>query len=95
MALQVTREHGMIPARAGVGLKADHYRTILETSPDIGFFEVHAENYSAPLSYCDPRSATAIRSRSTASVYPSGRIVPSIVRTCSGFAAGCSSLAAI
>jgi len=45
MALQVTREHGMIPARAGVGLKADHYRTILETSPDIGFFEVHAENY--------------------------------------------------
>jgi len=45
MALQVTREHGMIPARAGVGLKADHYRPILEKSPDIGFFEVHAENY--------------------------------------------------
>ena len=34
-----------IPARAGVGLKAQHYRTILETQPDIGFFEVHAENY--------------------------------------------------
>lgn len=34
-----------IPARAGVGLKADHYRTILETRPDMGFFEVHAENY--------------------------------------------------
>lgn len=34
-----------MPARAGVGLKAQHYRTILETSPDIGFFEVHAENY--------------------------------------------------
>ncbi|CAM5772298.1 hypothetical protein LMIY3S_03797 [Labrys miyagiensis] len=31
--------------RAGVGLKAEHYRTILETLPDIGFFEVHAENY--------------------------------------------------
>lgn len=34
-----------IPARAGVGLKAEHYRTILETRPDMGFFEVHAENY--------------------------------------------------
>jgi uncharacterized protein (UPF0276 family) len=34
-----------IPARGGVGLKAEHYRTILEQQPDIGFFEVHAENY--------------------------------------------------
>ncbi|QBR01633.1 DUF692 domain-containing protein [Paraburkholderia pallida] len=33
------------PPRAGVGLKADHYRTILETRPDVGFFEVHAENF--------------------------------------------------
>lgn len=35
----------VIPARAGVGLKADHYRVIIETRPNIGFFEVHAENY--------------------------------------------------
>lgn len=34
-----------LPKRAGVGLKAEHYRTILESRPDIGFFEVHAENY--------------------------------------------------
>lgn len=34
-----------IPPRAGVGLKAEHYRTILKNRPDIGFFEVHAENY--------------------------------------------------
>jgi uncharacterized protein len=34
-----------IPARGGVGLKAEHYRTIINTSPDVGFFEVHAENY--------------------------------------------------
>ena len=39
------RTRNEIPARAGVGLKAPHYRTILETQPDIGFFEVHAENY--------------------------------------------------
>lgn len=34
-----------LAARAGVGLKTEHFRTILETRPDIGFFEVHAENY--------------------------------------------------
>lgn len=34
-----------LPPRAGVGLKSEHYRTIIETRPDIGFFEVHAENY--------------------------------------------------
>ncbi|WP_420995041.1 DUF692 domain-containing protein [Cupriavidus sp. 30B13] len=34
-----------LPRRAGVGLKAEHYRTILASRPDIGFFEVHAENY--------------------------------------------------
>ena len=34
-----------IPARAGVGLKPEHYQDILETRPNIGWFEVHAENY--------------------------------------------------
>ena len=34
-----------IPARAGVGLKAPHYEVILGERPDIGWFEVHAENY--------------------------------------------------
>ena len=38
-------DHGVLPDRAGVSLKAEHYRAILETRPDIGFFEVHAENY--------------------------------------------------
>lgn len=37
--------HRDLPKRAGVGLKAEHYRTILEAQPNIGFFEVHAENY--------------------------------------------------
>lgn len=41
--------HGMgadpIPARAGVGLKSQHYRDILDGEPDIGWFEVHPENY--------------------------------------------------
>lgn len=34
-----------LPLRAGVGLKSEHYREILETGPDIGWFEVHPENY--------------------------------------------------
>ncbi len=34
-----------LPERAGLGLKPQHYSHILDTVPDIGFFEVHAENY--------------------------------------------------
>jgi uncharacterized protein (UPF0276 family) len=34
-----------IPARAGVGLKPEHYRDILDVWPDIGWFEVHPENF--------------------------------------------------
>ena len=35
----------VLPARAGVGLKPEHYAAILDGAPDVGFFEVHAENY--------------------------------------------------
>ncbi|AKA85043.1 DUF692 domain-containing protein [Pseudomonas synxantha] len=34
-----------LPLRAGLGLKTEHFTQVLETCPDIGFFEVHAENY--------------------------------------------------
>ena len=36
---------GGLPERAGVGLKSAHFREIVDTEPDIGFFEIHAENY--------------------------------------------------
>lgn len=36
---------GPIPPCAGVGLKPEHYRDILDSAPDIGWFEIHAENY--------------------------------------------------
>ena len=45
MPLPSTCAKDRIPARGGVGLKAEHYRTIVETLPDVGFFELHAENY--------------------------------------------------
>lgn len=36
---------GGLPARAGVSLKPSHFRDVLEARPEVGFFEVHAENY--------------------------------------------------
>ena len=36
---------GPIPASAGVGLKAQHFQDIFQAKPDLGWFEVHAENY--------------------------------------------------
>ncbi|MEP3049079.1 MAG: DUF692 domain-containing protein [Roseibium sp.] len=34
-----------VPLRSGAGVKPEHISEILQTAPDIGFFEVHAENY--------------------------------------------------
>lgn len=34
-----------LPARAGLGLKPQHFKDVLAQCPDIGFFEVHAENH--------------------------------------------------
>ncbi|OGB30322.1 MAG: hypothetical protein A3F78_09350 [Burkholderiales bacterium RIFCSPLOWO2_12_FULL_61_40] len=34
-----------LPPRVGLGLKPEHFRQIVETWPDLGFFEIHAENY--------------------------------------------------
>ena len=41
------REAMALPLRAGAGLKPEHYRAILDAAPDIGWFEIHAENYMA------------------------------------------------
>lgn len=38
-------DHKPVDARAGAGLKPEHYGIILSERPDVGFFEVHAENY--------------------------------------------------
>lgn len=35
----------LLPRRAGVGLKAAHYEPVIRDRPDVGWFEVHAENY--------------------------------------------------
>ena len=63
--------NGSIPPRAGVGLKPEHYRDILDGWPDIGWFEIHAENYMGeggpPHAYL-----TAIRERYPLSLHGVG-----------------------
>ncbi len=38
-------EKQRIPPLAGVGLKAQHYRNIIDEKPSLGWFEIHPENY--------------------------------------------------
>ena len=40
-----TAKYNTLPLRAGAGLKPEHIKDILATRPEMGFFEVHAENY--------------------------------------------------
>jgi uncharacterized protein (UPF0276 family) len=51
------RPEGPIPAKAGIGLRAKHYKEIVSSLPDIGWFEGHSENYFAeggqPLYYLE------------------------------------------
>ncbi|MCK0509437.1 DUF692 domain-containing protein [Aromatoleum anaerobium] len=46
-----------IPRRAGIGLRAPHYRRLLDELPDVGWLEVHSENYfgdgGQPLHYLE------------------------------------------
>jgi uncharacterized protein (UPF0276 family) len=34
-----------LPRRAGVGFKPEHFEAIMDERPEVGFFEIHAENY--------------------------------------------------
>ena len=71
MARLTSTGRSPIPPRAGVGLKPEHYRDILEGQPDIGWFEIHAENYMGeggpPHAYL-----TAIRERYPVSLHGVG-----------------------
>lgn len=50
-----------MPAITGIGLRAPHYRTLLDTHPAVGFVEVHSENYfgagGLPLHYLEQARA--------------------------------------
>jgi uncharacterized protein (UPF0276 family) len=36
-----------VPARAGIGLRAEHHSAVIARRPDVGWLEVHAENHFA------------------------------------------------
>ena len=51
---------GPIPARAGIGLRHQHYRAIVESKPTVGWLEVHSENYfggGRPLAFLEAARA--------------------------------------
>ena len=60
-AVPLARAASPIPARAGIGWRAPHYQELLETRPDVGWIEVHSENYfgagGAPLHYLEQARA--------------------------------------
>ena len=60
-----------LPPAAGVGLKPAHVDDILRTQPDLGFFEVHAENFMVPGGRFH-RDLTAIRERYALSMHGVG-----------------------
>jgi uncharacterized protein (UPF0276 family) len=62
---------GPVPADAGIGLRAVHYQEVLETMPNVGWLEVHSENYfgegGSPHAYL-----TALRDRYPVSLHGVG-----------------------
>lgn len=60
-----------IPENTGIGLKPQHYIEILETHPQVGWFEVHAENYMGD-GGSPHRYLTAIRERYPLSLHGVG-----------------------
>ena len=60
-----------VPRRAGVGLKPEHFGHIFSQKPDMGFFEIHAENYMGE-GGLPHRALTAIRQDYPLSVHGVG-----------------------
>jgi uncharacterized protein (UPF0276 family) len=69
--MTTTTPASQLPCHAGIGLKPCHYGAILETRPDIGFFEIHAENYMGA-GGPPHRYLTAIRERYPLSIHGVG-----------------------
>lgn len=46
-----------VPAAAGIGLRSQHYKDVLDVKPNVDWFEVHSENYfgigGAPLHFLE------------------------------------------
>lgn len=62
---------GLVPESTGVGFKPEHFARILESRPDVDFFEIHAENYMCA-GGPRHRHLTALRERYALSVHGVG-----------------------
>lgn len=51
------QKNKLIPDKTGIGLRSEHYQSLLETLPNLGWLEIHSENYFSegglPLQYLD------------------------------------------
>jgi len=47
MRIGAAAHAAVVPARAGIGLRASHQHEILAAPPDVGWLEAHSENYFA------------------------------------------------
>jgi hypothetical protein len=66
-----------LPASAGVGFKAEHFREINEAPQPLGFFEVHAENYMGA-GGVPHAQLTALRERYALSIHGVGLSIGSM-----------------
>jgi uncharacterized protein (UPF0276 family) len=41
-------KHHPIPVKTGIGLRAPHYREMVNKLPNVGWLEVHSENFFGP-----------------------------------------------
>ncbi len=80
-----------IPAAAGVGLRAPHYREILATRPAIAWFEAHSENYfgegGQPLAILDAIRAEYLLSLHGVGLSLGSRAIPCRYRAYKSFSA--------
>lgn len=60
-----------LPAATGLGFKPEHFPAIRETRPELGFFEIHAENYMGA-GGPPHRQLTALRQDSAISLHGVG-----------------------
>lgn len=65
------REFGGLPMQAGLGLRAPHYREVLETAPSVAWWEVHSENFFAE-GGAAPAFLDAVRARWPVSLHGVG-----------------------
>lgn len=60
-----------VPVQTGIGLRAQHHQAVIDTRPDVGFFEAHSENYFAD-GGSQPEFLTRVRERYALSLHGVG-----------------------